>query len=106
MKDCPQCHLRYPPDAVYCFLDGAQLTATRDPRIGTTIAGRYLIEEIIGQGGMATVYRARHKLIDRPCAIKVMNPVLAADATIRERFRREDKSTQTLAHPNVVEIFD
>jgi eukaryotic-like serine/threonine-protein kinase len=106
MKACPQCHLRYPPDAVYCFLDGAQLTTARDPYIGTTIAGRYLIEEIIGQGGMATVYRARHKLVDRFCAIKVMNRILAADATVRERFRREAKSTQTLAHPNVVEIFD
>jgi serine/threonine protein kinase len=106
MKACPQCHLRYPPDAVYCFLDGALLATTRDPHIGTTIAGRYLIEEIIGQGGMATVYRARQMLVDRPCAIKVMNRLLAADATIRERFRREAKSTQTLAHPNVVEIFD
>jgi serine/threonine-protein kinase len=106
MKACPQCHLRYPPDAVYCFLDGARLATTRDPHIGTTIAGRYLIEEILGQGGMATVYRASHKLLDRPCAIKVMNRVLAADATIRERFRREAKSTQTLVHPNVIEIFD
>jgi serine/threonine protein kinase len=106
MKDCPQCHLRYPADAVFCFLDGAELAPIRDPLIGATIAGRYLVEEVIGQGGMATVYRARHKLFDRPCAIKAMNRVLAADATVRERFRREAKSTQMLAHPNVIEIFD
>ena len=55
---------------------------------------------------MATVYRARHKLVDRPCAVKVMNRTLAADDTVRERFRREAKSTQILAHPNVIEIFD
>ena len=55
---------------------------------------------------MATVYRARHKLVDRPCAVKVMNPALASDPTTRERFRREAKSAQTLAHPNVIEIFD
>jgi serine/threonine-protein kinase len=55
---------------------------------------------------MATVYRARHTLVDRPCAVKVMNPALASDPTTRERFRREAKSTQTLAHPNVIEIFD
>ena len=70
------------------------------------IAGRYVVEEVIGEGGMATVYRAKHKLIDRPCAVKVMNPALATDPTTRERFRREAKSAQTLAHPNVIEIFD
>jgi serine/threonine-protein kinase len=106
MKACPQCHIRYPQDSVYCFLDGAVLEAIRDPLIGTTIAGRYLVEDVIGEGGMATVYRARHKLVDRPCAVKVMNPALATDPTTRERFRREAKSAQTLAHPNVIEIFD
>ncbi|MGH7297202.1 MAG: protein kinase domain-containing protein, partial [Polyangiaceae bacterium] len=106
MKACPQCHIRYPADSVYCFLDGAVLEAIRDPLIGSTIAGRYLIEDVIGEGGMATVYRARHKLVDRACAVKVMNPALASDPTTRERFRREAKSAQTLAHPNVIEIFD
>src|ERR1700722_19400491 len=106
MKACPQCHIRYPTDSVYCFLDGAVLEAIQDPLIGSTLAGRYLVEAVIGEGGMATVYRARHKLIDRPCAVKVMNPALASDPTTRERFRREAKSAQTLAHPNVIEIFD
>ncbi|MGD0526127.1 MAG: serine/threonine-protein kinase [Polyangiaceae bacterium] len=106
MKACPQCHIRYPTESVYCFLDGAVLEAIRDPLIGTTIAGRYLVEDVIGEGGMATVYRARHTLVDRPCAVKVMNPALASDPTTRERFRREAKSTQSLAHPNVIEIFD
>ena len=106
MKACPQCHIRYPADAVYCFLDGAVLEAIRDPLIGTTIAGRYVIEDVIGEGGMATVYRARHQLVDRPCAVKVMNPALAMDQKVRERFRREAKSAQSLAHPNVIEIFD
>ena len=99
--------MRYPPDAGrHCFVDGAELVETKDPRIGTTIAGRYVVEEQIGEGGMATVYRARHKLIDRPCAIKVMNPLLARDKVVRERFRREAKSAQSLAHPNIIEIFD
>jgi tRNA A-37 threonylcarbamoyl transferase component Bud32 len=106
MKACSKCHLRFPAEALFCFLDGAELTEIRDPLIGATIAGRYLVEEVIGQGGMATVYRARQKLVDRLCAVKVMNRVLAADPTVRERFRREAKNTQTLAHPNVVEVFD
>jgi serine/threonine-protein kinase len=106
MKACPQCHIRYPQDAVYCFLDGATLADIQDPLIGTTIAGRYLIEGVIGEGGMATVYRAQHKLVERPCAVKVMNPAMASDTTVRERFRREAKAAQSLAHPNVIEIFE
>ncbi len=106
MKACPQCHIRYPQDALYCFLDGATLADIQDPLIGTTIAGRYLVEGVIGEGGMATVYRATHKLVDRPCAVKVMNPAMASDPTVRERFRREAKAAQSLAHPNVIEIFD
>jgi serine/threonine protein kinase len=106
MKACPQCHIRYPTDAFHCLLDGAELAAILDPLIGKTIAGCYVIEDMLGEGGMSTVYRARHKLVDRPCAIKVMNPVLATDANVRERFRREARSTQAIAHPNVIEIFD
>ncbi len=106
MKACPQCHIRYPTDTVHCLLDGAELAAINDPLIGKTIAGCYVIEDMLGEGGMSTVYRARHKLVDRACAIKVMNPVLATDTNVRERFRREARSTQTIAHPNVIEIFD
>lgn len=106
MKACPQCHLRYPADTVYCFVDGAELALMRDRFVGTTIAGRYLIEDQLGEGGMATVYRARYTLVDRPCAVKIINPSFAADATVRERFRREARSAQALSHPNVIEIFD
>ena len=107
VKICPQCQMRYPPDAgKFCFVDGAVLGVMQDPRIGSTIAGRYVIDENIGEGGMATVYRARHKLIDRPCAIKILAPQMARDAVVRERFRREAKSAQSLAHPNIIEIYD
>ncbi|HKY34738.1 MAG TPA: protein kinase [Polyangiaceae bacterium] len=106
MKVCQPCKLKYPNDSTACFLCGGPLSALQDPLIGTTIAGRYLIEEAIGEGGMATVYAARHRLVDRPCAVKVMNPSLAKNEVIRERFRREAKAAQKLAHPNIIEIFD
>ncbi|HEY6558741.1 MAG TPA: protein kinase [Polyangiaceae bacterium] len=106
MKACPQCKLKYPSDSLTCFLDGTQLIEFHDPRIGTTIAGRYLIEHVIGEGGMATVYCARHRLVDRPCAVKVMDASFANNEVIRERFRREAKAAQKLAHPNIIEIFD
>ena len=106
MKACPQCHIRYPTDSVYCFLDGAALEAIRDPLIGTTHrrALRHRGGDRRGRDGDRVP--RQHKLIDRPCAVKVMNPALASDPTTRERFRREAKSAQTLAHPNVIEIFD
>jgi eukaryotic-like serine/threonine-protein kinase len=106
MKVCQPCKLKYPNDSTACFLCGGPLAALQDALIGTTIAGRYLIEEAIGEGGMATVYAARHRLVDRPCAVKVMNPSLAKNEVIRERFRREAKAAQKLAHPNIIEIFD
>ncbi len=106
MKVCQPCKLKYPNDSTACFLCGGPLSAIQDPLIGTTIAGRYLIEEQIGEGGMATVYAARHRLVDRPCAVKVMNLSLAKNEVIRERFRREAKAAQKLAHPNIIEIFD
>lgn len=106
MKACAHCKLKYPNDSTACFLCGRTLEVIRDPLIGTTIAGRYVLEDVIGEGGMATVYSAHHRLVDRPCAIKVMNPSYATNEVIRERFRREAKAAQKLAHPNVIEIFD
>jgi serine/threonine protein kinase len=106
VKTCTQCKMRYPNEATFCFVEGAELVSLPDPRIGTLLAGRYVVEEVIGEGGMATVYRARHKLVDRPVAVKIMNPMLASDPIVRERFRREARSAQKLAHPNIIEIFD
>ncbi|EYF06928.1 protein kinase domain-containing protein [Chondromyces apiculatus] len=106
MKTCPQCNQRYPAETSFCFIDGAALVVENDPRVGTTVAGRYVIAEALGIGGMATVYRAHHKLVDRPCAIKILSLQLAQDATARERFRREARHAQRVAHPNIIEIFD
>ena len=98
--------MRYPNEATYCFVEGSDLVTLPDPRLGTLLAGRYVIEEVIGEGGMATVYRARHKLTDKAVAVKVMNAMLATDPIVRERFRREARSAQRLTHPNIIEIFD
>jgi serine/threonine-protein kinase len=98
--------MRYPNEAKFCFVEGSDLVPLEDPRIGTLLAGRYVLEDVIGEGGMATVYRARHKLVDRPCAVKILAPHFAADPVVRERFRREAKSAQKLSHPNIIEIFD
>jgi eukaryotic-like serine/threonine-protein kinase len=106
LKTCTQCKMRYPNEQTFCFVEGADLVELPDPRLDTVLAGRYVIEKVIGEGGMATVYRARHKLVERPVAVKIMNPMLASDPIVRERFRREARSAQMLAHPNIIEIFD
>jgi eukaryotic-like serine/threonine-protein kinase len=98
--------MRYPNEATYCFVEGSDLITLPDARVGTLLAGRYVIEEVVGEGGMATVYRARHKLTDKSVAVKIMNPLLASDPIVRERFRREARSAQKLAHPNIIEIYD
>jgi serine/threonine-protein kinase len=98
--------MRYPNEAKFCFVEGSDLVPLEDPRVGTLLAGRYVLEDVIGEGGMATVYRARHKLVDRPCAVKILAPHYASDPVVRERFRREAKSAQKLSHPNIIEIFD
>jgi serine/threonine-protein kinase len=64
------------------------------------------LEQVLGEGGMATVYRARHKLVDRPCAVKVLHGEVVRDATAQERFRREARHAQRLAHPNIIDVFD
>jgi serine/threonine-protein kinase len=98
--------MRYPNEAVFCFVDGSDLVVLKDKRIGTVIAGRYRIDEVIGEGGMATVYRATQTLTERVCAVKIMNASFAREPTVHERFRREAKSAQRLSHPNIIEIFD
>jgi serine/threonine-protein kinase len=106
MKTCPQCKMRYANEAVFCFVDGSDLVVMKDKRVGTIVAGRYRIDEVIGEGGMATVYRATQTLTERVCAIKIMNATFVKEPTVHERFRREAKNAQRLAHPNIIEIFD
>jgi tetratricopeptide (TPR) repeat protein/tRNA A-37 threonylcarbamoyl transferase component Bud32 len=72
---------------------------------GQTI-DRYEIVELIDEGGMATVYRARQTRLQRDVAIKVMLPELAADPTFRERFEREAQAIANLRHPNILTVYD
>ena len=106
MKICPVCQLKYSDEHTRCFVDNAELELMADPFIGMTLAGRYLVEDPIGAGGMATVYRARHTLVDRPVAVKIMSASMASNESLKERFRREAKNAAALAHPNIIEIYD
>jgi serine/threonine-protein kinase len=72
----------------------------------TVFNGRYELQRRLARGGMADVFLARDRLLDRPVAIKVLFPDLAADPAFVERFRREAQAAANLNHPNIVSIFD
>ena len=72
---------------------------------GDKVAG-YLLEEQIGQGGMAVVYRAYDERLDRRVALKVLAPSLAADNAFRTRFIRESRAAATVEHPNIIPVYD
>jgi len=91
-------------------LDGSGPTRSRPPAgedlIGQTINNRYRITELIGQGGMGSVYEAEHTLMDRTVALKFLNPDLVDSDESVGRFKREIVSMAQFQHPNVVRIFD
>ncbi|MBI4612816.1 MAG: protein kinase [Planctomycetes bacterium] len=93
--ECPNCGERTPGDPTFCPGCGA-------PRR----LGKYPIRRRIGQGGMGTVYLGHHPELDRPVAIKVMNPEAAADTAAVARFRREAQVVARLNHPGVARVYD
>jgi hypothetical protein len=74
--------------------------------LGTTLSGRYRLEERIGAGGMSTVYRATDETLQRQVAIKLMNREVAGDSDQLERFRREARAVAQLSHPHIVGVID
>ena len=74
--------------------------------IGTILNGRYEIEELIGTGGMADVYRATDNLLGRTVAVKILHPQYAKDPVFIQRFRQEAQAAGNLSQPNVVNVYD
>lgn len=77
-----------------------------DPIVGTRLAGRYMVLERLGSGGMAVVYKARQEMMDRIVAIKTLKVGLLTDPVILKRFEREAKALAKLNHANIVTVFD
>ena len=74
--------------------------------IGRLLGNRYKILELIGEGGMALVYKAECTLLQRVVAIKILREQFSADREFVDRFRREAQAAASLSHSNVVNIFD
>jgi serine/threonine-protein kinase len=121
--ECPRCHHENPGDSAYCSRCGTKLvkappssasvtqTAAYFPSphgltVGGTFAGRYQVSEELGQGGMGRVYKAYDTEIRENVALKVLNPMIASDESVVERFRNELKLARRVAHRNVCRMYD
>jgi serine/threonine-protein kinase len=90
---------------------GAEVTAVagRPPEFQNCLSlldGRYRLGPVLARGGMSTVHRATDTRLDRPVAVKVMDPRLAGDPVFRARFEREARSAARIDHPAVVDVHD
>lgn len=77
-----------------------------DPLIGRTLDNKYLIERLLGKGGMGSVYRAMHTGTKRNVAVKVISPQYMRNKELLIRFQREAEASGRLSHPNVVNVTD
>ena len=79
---------------------------SRPPQPGDLIADRYELEELVGTGGMSTVFRARDVQLDRRVAIKILHERYVSDPEYLARFRSEARAVARLSHPNIVTVID
>ncbi len=120
---CPRCQAENAADSIYCSRCGTQLikprevpssvtqTASFEPpapeiSVGATFAGRYQVTEELGKGGMGRVYKAFDSEIKEHVALKILNPEIASDEGVIERFRNELKLARRIAHRSVCRMFD
>ena len=106
-KICLECNREFTGIISNCPHDNSLLfTRMEDPFVGTTLANCYEIQSVIGQGGMGIVYRARHTLMERTVAIKMLQSQLISDSLSVKRFQHEAKAASKIDHPHVIKIND
>ena len=107
-KVCPTCEKEYGDDVLYCSADGCTLQSLTigDDLVGTVVADRYLITDMVGEGGMGRVYLARHVRLPQNVAVKVLHPWLVRDANVVTRFRREAVNASQIENEHVARVFD
>jgi serine/threonine-protein kinase len=112
-RQCPICLELFPGDFRVCPRDAVELVEpdpsaeAEDPLLGAVLNDAYQIVQAVGEGGMGTVYEARHtRLVNRVYAIKVMHAHLVTNTELVERFQKEAETTCLVGHHNVVQVFD
>jgi tRNA A-37 threonylcarbamoyl transferase component Bud32 len=92
--------------AVLAMYGAYRIAVFREDASEARRLGQYVLRDRIGTGGMGEVYRAEHRFLRRPCAVKLIRPEQAGDAASLARFEREVQATAALAHPGIVQIYD
>jgi serine/threonine protein kinase len=112
-KVCIQCCREYASNVGFCDRDGQHLHSILTEYghdaasvVGRVLDGRYLVDAMLGAGGMGIVLGAHHVFLARRVAIKLLRPELLAFKSVRGRFFREARTASTISHPNVVEVID
>ncbi|HRE92296.1 MAG TPA: serine/threonine-protein kinase, partial [Myxococcota bacterium] len=92
----------------FCLNCGSDTTRepAKDPLLGQTLVGKYLIQESIGSGAMGTIYKAEQTALGKTVVIKVLHKHLLSDPELIQRFHREARAASRLNHPNCVQIMD
>ena len=104
-RACPHCGARHPSATTRCPATGLPIGG--DPSlVGTTIAGRYHLVRLLGDGGMGAVYKAADQVLRRFVAIKLLHPTVARNPSSVERFQREARAAAAIGHPNIIDILD
>lgn len=106
MKHCTTCQHLFPDQLQVCPNDNVPLRLARDLEPGMIVRNKYIILEWIGAGGMATVYRARHRLLNEMRAVKVVFAKFSRDEDFLRRFRHEAAIARRLRHDNAVWVED
>lgn len=106
MKICPECGTQYDGAQTICPRDGEVLRDDHAAMVGRVLDEQYEIEEFIGEGGMGTVYRARHAMLGDQVAIKIMPPEMQRNTGWVKRFMREGQAARRFHHPNAVIVHD
>jgi len=106
-KICVACSKEYVGELTVCPADGTTLTPLKETDlVGSVLGDRYEILELIGDGAMGQVYKAKHRLLKRVVAVKMMHPNLVSGAAALKRFQKEAEMASALNHPNILTVYD
>lgn len=105
--ECDACGAEVLDIDVKCPSCGRHLTSTgAHELIGQVVLGTYELTDILGQGGMSVVYKARHRMTEQEVALKILPPELAAHSQVKSRFLEEARALAALDHPNIVHLYN
>lgn len=106
-KACVVCGEEFDSEVEVCPADGTKLTVLSGQLTpGTMLGDRYEIIEPLADGGMGSVYKAKHKFMNRTVAVKTLQPFMMASGTALKRFQQEAQAVSSMSHPNILSVYD